>query len=89
MINKHGDERLKAMMREYMIDLHDYQEAMTLKDYVGIEEVKINPNHSCFTHHNCNPGVLLLQKQLEANNNSITAADSRKLCECTYYDNSK
>ena len=45
MINKYGDGRLKAMMRQYLVDLHDYQESTKLKDFVGLEEGRVNPDH--------------------------------------------
>ena len=45
MINKHGDGRLKAMMRQYIVDLQDYQETTKLKEFVGLEEGTVNPDH--------------------------------------------
>lgn len=45
MIGRHGDERLKAMMKEYMSDLQHYQEATRLKEFVCVEEGSLNPDH--------------------------------------------
>ena len=48
MIDKHGSRGLQAMMIKYKRNLQDYQQTTRLKDFVGMEEGRVNPDHRHF-----------------------------------------